>query len=157
MDRTDDGATEQGRRLVELTHDECWALLATSEVGRLGVTSEHYPLVVPVNYAADGEVLVVRTASGPTLDAASSANVTFEVDALDPVTRTGWSVLVRGLAERVTERHRPELVGRTRAAGAQPWAPGERDEWLRILPHRVTGRRVVAAELPPPCEPAGYL
>jgi hypothetical protein len=31
------------------------------------------------------------------------------------------------------------------AAGVEPWPAGERELFLRILPHRVTGRRIKPA------------
>ena len=143
--------------LQVLTAQECYLLLATQQVGRLGVNAEHYPLIFPVNYALDQGVVVIRTHLGTKLAAASHANVTFEVDQIDQLTRTGWSVLVRGLAEEVTAAHRAELVERTRASGVQPWAPGEQGHWLRLIPHAITGRRIVPGELPPAFEAAGYL
>ena len=144
-------------RLRELTSEQCWTLLAAQEVGRLGVTAERYPMIFPVNYAVDHEVIIVRTGPGTKLTAASHANVAFEVDHLDAVTRTGWSVLVLGLAEEVTDQHRQEVLERTLAAGVRAWAPGERDHYLRIIPHRVSGRWIEPGELPPAFEAAGYL
>ena len=66
-------------------------------------------------------------------------------------------MLVRGLAEEVTAAHRAELIERTRASGVQPWAPGEHGHWLRLIPHAITGRRIVPGELPPAFEGAGWL
>lgn len=150
--------SEDGRTLQDLDTAECWRLVGTQQVGRLGVNAEHYPLVLPVNYAvAPGEVLVIRSGPGTKLTAAGHANVTFEVDEIDGFTRTGWSVLVRGLAEEVTAEHRAELVAATRATGVEPWAPGEHEHWIRIIPHKVTGRRIASAELLPAFEDAGYL
>jgi len=64
-------------------------------------------------------------------------------------------VLIRGLAEEVISA--PDRAGRTHATGVEPWAPGEHGHWLRIIPHDVSGRRIVPGELPPPFESAGYL
>ena len=66
-----------------------------------------------------------------------------------PVERaTGWARRLRsGLAEEVGTEHRAELVERTHASGAEPWAPGEHGNWLRIIPHEVTGRRIVPGQL----------
>lgn len=143
--------------LKELPAEECYELLATQEVGRIGVNAEHYPLIIPVNYGVDGTSLVIRTHPGTMLHAASHANVTFETDDIDQRTRSGWSVLVRGLAEEVGAGHGADLVARTHAAGAEPWAPGEHGVWLRVIVHHVTGRRIVPGELPPPVDPRGYL
>ena len=81
------------------------------------------------------------------LAAADHANVTFEVDYIDQQTRSGWSVLVRGLAEGVTSEHRDELVERTKASGVQPWAPGHHGHWMRLISHSISGRRIVPGEL----------
>ena len=137
--------------------DQCYRLLATQQIGRLGVNAEHYPLIFPVNYGLDNGVIVIRTGAGTKLAAADHANVTFEVDEIDQRNRSGWSVLVRGLAEEVTGDHRAEFVRRTHAAGATPWAPGEHGHWLRLIPQHVTGRRIVPGRLPPHFEAAGYL
>lgn len=143
--------------LQELSADDCLVLLATQQVGRLGVVSDGYPVVVPVNYALDHGVVVLRRSAGRTLAALQHANVTLEVDQIDPVTQTGWSVLVKGLAEEVTDRHREDLVASTHRTAAEPWAPGDNDHWVRLIPHGVTGRRLLAAALPPAFESAGYL
>ena len=132
----------EGASLDALSHDECFRLLGTHDVGRLGVYAEHYPLIIPVNYALDDRVLVLRTSPGTKLSALDHANVTFEVDEIDRTARTGWSVLVRGLAEEVTEAHARDLVDRSKRAGVSPWAPGAREHLVRVIPHLVTGRRI---------------
>jgi uncharacterized protein len=136
--------------------DECYRLLATQEIGRIGMNAEHYPLILPVNYAVDGTTLVIRTGTG-TIVRAAHANVTFEVDDIDRQTRSGWSVLVRGQAEEVGDEHRAELVARTHRTGVEPWAPGEHGTWLRVIAHDVSGRRIVPGELPPAVDPRAYL
>jgi nitroimidazol reductase NimA-like FMN-containing flavoprotein (pyridoxamine 5'-phosphate oxidase superfamily) len=151
---TTDAATAS---MQELSLPECYRLLATHEVGRLGVSAEHYPLIIPVNYGLDGSTIVIRTHPGTVLHAASHANVTFEVDDIDRRTRSGWSVLVRGLAEELTAGHHADLVARTHASGTEPWAPGEHGSWLRLIAHHVTGRRIVPGELPPAIDPRAYL
>ena len=136
--------------------DECYRLLGTHEIGRIGVVADHYPLILPVNYRLDGTTVVIRTHAGTILRAAEHANVTFEVDEIDPATRSGWSVLVRASAEEVGEEHPAELVARTVASGVTPWAPGEKGHWMRLIAHDVTGRRIVPGELPD-LDPRGYL
>ena len=74
--------------LAELEAEECYRLLATHELGRVGVNAEHYPLIFPVNYALDRGVIVIRTHPGTMLSAAGHANVTFECQRslnLDPL------------------------------------------------------------------------
>lgn len=154
---TDAGAGEASEPTMHvIASEECYRLLATHEIGRLGVNAQPYPLLFPVNYAIDGTTLVIRTHAGTILGAAEHANVTFEVDEIDRRTRSGWSVLVRGQAEEVGERHRSEIVARTQAAGVEPWAPGEKGHWLRLITHGISGRRIVPGELPG-LDQRGYL
>lgn len=143
--------------VAELSVEQCRALLSTQQVGRLGVVVDGYPVIMPVNYALDHDVVVLRKRTGSTLAALQHANVTLQIDAIDPVTHSGWSVLVRGLAEEVTEQHGSELVARTHATGQAPWAPGDDVHAVRLIPHKITGRRLVGPGLPPAFESAGYL
>jgi nitroimidazol reductase NimA-like FMN-containing flavoprotein (pyridoxamine 5'-phosphate oxidase superfamily) len=143
--------------LEVLDTNECIRLLATQQIGRLGLSGERYPLILPVNYALDRGVIVIRTHTGSTLLTADHTNVTFEVDEIDRRTRSGWSVLVHGLAEEVTEAHRAELVERTRATGVKPWAPGEHGRWMRVVPQEVSGRRIAPGQLPSLFEMSAYL
>ena len=142
---------------AELTVEECRALLGSQQVGRLGVIVDGYPLIMPVNFALDHDVVVLRKRAGSTLAALQHANVTLQIDQIEPVTHSGWSVLVRGLAEEVTPRHGAELVERTHATGHEPWVGGADVHEVRFIPHRITGRRLVGPGLPPAFESAGYL
>ncbi|MGH4010001.1 MAG: pyridoxamine 5'-phosphate oxidase family protein [Pseudonocardiaceae bacterium] len=49
-------AGERGAELQVLSDDDCYRLLATQQIGRLGVNAEHYPLIFPVNYALDPDI-----------------------------------------------------------------------------------------------------
>ncbi|GAA5113102.1 pyridoxamine 5'-phosphate oxidase family protein [Pseudonocardia adelaidensis] len=148
---------ERGAELQVLTTDECYRLLATRQIGRLGVNAEHYPLIIPLNYAVDRDVIVMRMAPGTKLSAVQHANVAFEVDEIDQRTRSGWSVLVRGLAEEITPAHREELVTRTEGTGLTTWAPGEHGHWVRLIPQAISGRRIIPGQLPPAFEASAYL
>ena len=137
--------------------DECRTLLATHQLGRIGLADGAYPLILPVNYVLDGDAVVIRTDSPKITAAADHTRVAFEVDDVDERTRTGWSVLVHALAEEVTGAQRTALVTRMTPSGATPWAPGEHGHWIRLLPKVVTGRRIVPGLLPPPFEQGAYL
>ena len=147
----------EDRSLVVLPADECRRLLATRQLGRIGLAAGPFPLILPVNYVLDGEAVVVRTGSPKIAAAAGYGRVAFEVDDVDERTRTGWSVLVQALAEEVTGARRDELVRRLHAAPGSPWAPGEHGHWIRLIPKVVTGRRIVPGRLPTPFEQGGYL
>jgi hypothetical protein len=64
--------------------------------------------------------------------------VAFEIDAIDVPGRQGWSVLVQGPAHHVSGDERESAE----RAGVEPWPAGDRELFIRIIPTRVTGRRI---------------
>ena len=105
------------------------------------------PLIRPVNYVFDerSQSIVFRTADGPGLhQLLASRKGAFEVDRIDLQSRTGWSVLVRGVAEEITD---PSELQRLERAPLDPWAPGERPHWVRIRAWTVSGRRILEPEV----------
>jgi nitroimidazol reductase NimA-like FMN-containing flavoprotein (pyridoxamine 5'-phosphate oxidase superfamily) len=148
--------TASDRAFEVLSAAECRRLLATRQLGRIGLTGVRFPLILPVNYALDGDVIVVRTDSRSILAAIDHGRVAFEVDEIDERTRSGWSVLAQAVAQEVTALDRDDLLARTRASGVEPWAPGDRGHWIRLVPLHLTGRRVVPGQLPPPFEEGSY-
>jgi uncharacterized protein len=129
------------RCLDILGREECMRLLATDEIGRLAVVVANTPLVVPVNYALDGEAVVFRTDPGTKFDKGPRARASFEVDCFDRIERTGWSVVATGRLEEVT-RFDVATFERVRRLDIDPWAGGEKAHWMRLVPDRVTGRRL---------------
>ena len=69
------------------------------------------------------------------------SHAAFEVDSFDRVCRSGWSVLVTGHLEEVSWYQARDME-RVQALLVEPWAPGERNLWLRLRPSFVTGRIV---------------
>ncbi|MDX6287113.1 MAG: hypothetical protein QOG53_2598 [Frankiales bacterium] len=122
---------------IVLTRSECEALLRSAVVGRVAFTDGALPQVLPVNYTMDGTAVVFRTtANGRLAACCRDAVVAFEVDEIDPSTQCGWSVLIVGDAIAVTEQSE---VARARQLPFAPWADGERDHYIRIVPGIVTG------------------
>ena len=100
-------------------------------------------MIRPVNYAFDDETqsVVFRSALGSKLrDGLSSGNAAFEIDGGDAVERTGWSVIIVGEAEEVTD---PAEIARLEDFGLDPWAPGIKTHWVRIRATSASGRRIV--------------
>ncbi|MFF7969871.1 pyridoxamine 5'-phosphate oxidase family protein [Streptomyces sp. NPDC007905] len=127
-------------RLAELSERECRELMATHGVGRIAVTGEGAPVVVPVNYSVVDVTIVFRTTQGSVATQGLDREVAFEIDRVDDALSQGWSVLVRGTARAVTD---PDEVGHlAEHAYSTPWAGGERDLWMRIEPAAYTGRRI---------------
>jgi uncharacterized protein len=130
--------------LQELEPEECLRLLATVPVGRVGVTIDALPAVLPVNFLVTGGAVVFATVPGTKLDAATAgAVVAFEADSYGTADSPGgWSVLVRGIAREVTDAAEIESA---RALPFDSWAwDGAADRYVRIEPTVVTGRRIVA-------------
>lgn len=132
---------------------ECLRLLADQKVGRLGFVVDGQPMVVPVNYGLHGDVILFRTGEGSKLEAVPGAKVAFEVDQIDDQLSTGWSVVVQGTAEEITEDEDwfAELLRR----GAAPtWLPAPVGHYVRIKPTLISGRRLPSnvphAPGPPP-------
>lgn len=131
--------------LEVLSRDECLALLGTASVGRIAYARpDEPPIVVPVNYALDGEVIVFRSDPGAKVTALREELASFQVDWFDPLHRTGWSVLIQGFAYETSAAK----------VSLDPWDGGPKEHWLRVYPGVITGRRLTLAlaEL----DPRGY-
>ena len=129
--------------LVELDRDECLRLLGTATVGRVVVvTSGGTPVIRPVNYVLDGasRSVVFRCAEGTKLvSLLHAAHAWFEVDDIDPVRRTGWSVIVAGVTEAVT---RPDELRRLDGLPLDSWFSSPGAVWIRVRARVVSGRLV---------------
>ncbi len=132
-----------------LDREQCVRLLATQSVGRVVVIDHGRPHIVPVNYALDGDAIVFRTAVGTKLDAASRSEVAFEVDSLDPINHTGWSVVVHGWAQEVTAYDDPALLARVNDLVLEAWAEFDKPYIVRVVGQTITGRRVAPRHRPP--------
>ena len=135
--RARESATDH-RDLVVLTIDECNDRIMQAPVGRVAFMSKGDPLVLPVNHAFVNGSIVFRTSIGEKLAAADRrAPVSFEVDGWDVSGRSGWSVVVRGTAERVDDAQEVEELENL---GLVSWASPNAAKWIRIRPTEITGR-----------------
>jgi nitroimidazol reductase NimA-like FMN-containing flavoprotein (pyridoxamine 5'-phosphate oxidase superfamily) len=128
-----------------LDSDECRRLLRDNDIGRVAVVIGATPMILPVNYALDGEDIVIRTIPGSRLDV-GQGHAAFEVDSFDRDTQSGWSVLVTGHLEEVN-CYNTKGMERVQSLAVRPWAKGERNLWLRLRPGFITGR-VIRPESP---------
>jgi nitroimidazol reductase NimA-like FMN-containing flavoprotein (pyridoxamine 5'-phosphate oxidase superfamily) len=123
-----------------LGQQECSELLLAAPLGRIVFTQHALPAIQPVNFAVDGEDIIIRTASGSRLSAATANSVVaFEIDDFDRDRHCGWSVVIIGQARRVSD---PAEIAALSSLALEPWAPGSRDQFIRIRPEIVTGRRI---------------
>jgi hypothetical protein len=128
--------------LEVVPYDECITFLAKEVVGRLAWVRHGSPVVVPVNYAWDGEAVVIRIDPSAKLHDLTQGEVAFEIDAIDREQHTGWSVLVVGMADEVDPKQWPASATHPDALELRPWPAGPKDRWLRLVPRAVTGRRL---------------
>ncbi|MER5352130.1 pyridoxamine 5'-phosphate oxidase family protein [Kitasatospora sp. NPDC002551] len=126
--------------LMPLSEPECWVLVGTHGVGRVGLPGTPAPVVLPVNYLVDGRTIVYHTSPRSAAAAADGSPVSFQADHIDDRLSEGWSVLMLGAAHRIDDAGEERRLARL--PGATPWAGGDRPLWLRIRPDEVTGRRL---------------
>ncbi|MFI9786355.1 pyridoxamine 5'-phosphate oxidase family protein [Kitasatospora sp. NPDC051984] len=127
--------------LGELTVPECWSRLGTGGLGRLARTGPDGPVVRPVGYLVHDRTILYRTnpdgalAPGAGGEAKTGGEAAFEADRAGADLHEGWSVLIIGPLEYVTD---PALL----AELPQPPAHGR---WVRLTPDTVTGRTIRTA------------
>jgi nitroimidazol reductase NimA-like FMN-containing flavoprotein (pyridoxamine 5'-phosphate oxidase superfamily) len=133
------------RMITALDEAECLRLITPGGIGRIAYQSRFGPAVLPVNYKLHEGAVVFRTAQHSALDedlqtgiANAEYLVAFEIDDIDIPGRQGWSVLIQGSAHHVTEAERASAE----RSGVQAWPTGERELFVRIVPSRITGRRI---------------
>ncbi|GAC48610.1 pyridoxamine 5'-phosphate oxidase family protein [Gordonia aichiensis] len=123
--------------IQELSADEAWALLATSDVGRIALSVGGQPDIFPINYfAGDGRVLM-RTAEGTKLaELAVNGKVAFEADAYDA--DGGWSVVVKGSARVLSTGAE---IAKADEAPLRPLIPTLKYNYIEIVPDEISARR----------------
>jgi nitroimidazol reductase NimA-like FMN-containing flavoprotein (pyridoxamine 5'-phosphate oxidase superfamily) len=135
-----------GRLMEELDEAECLRLISPGGIGRIAYAGRHGLTVLPVNYALHEGTIVFRTVHGSPTDEDlrtgiedAEYKVAFEIDEVDVAGKEGWSVLVQGSAHHVSTAAERASV---QEAGVEAWPGGGRDHFLRVIPTRITGRRI---------------
>jgi uncharacterized protein len=129
-------------RFEHLSRDECLELLTAKKVGRVAYCEPYGPVVLPVNYTVRSQSIIFRTKAASRLARSmNDAKASFQVDEIDDFLQAGWSVLVVGVAQWVIDTEElSDLWWDQRQP--QPWAEGERNAFVRLVPSAITGRRV---------------
>ncbi len=132
------------RELKTLSRAESLDLLVTTWIGRVIMTSNAMPTAMPVNFVLDDGAIVFRSGPGIKLTAAETGTVVaFEADYFDPELHMGWSVLVTGVARRVTD---PAEIRHAESLDIPTWVePTSEWGYARIETGVVSGRRLVPA------------
>lgn len=132
--------------VLTITEAECAQFLAESTLGRLGVIVDGRPEIFPVNHVFDGERGQVAFPTNAMTKLHAALNwpyVAYEVDAMDSLDSSGWSVLVVGHAEEVTDA---DDIARLSAQRTAVWRADDRVHWIRIVPEKITGRRILGPD-----------
>jgi uncharacterized protein len=128
-------------RSRELSYDECRELLARGEVGRVAICGPRGPFILPVNYVLHGEAVVFRTSPYGSLGRlAPNQQIAFEVDELDPKTKSGQSVVATGRGEMLDDRQ--DLAEIRALEDPTSWDSGAKLLYVRLAWNELTGRRV---------------
>ncbi|MDE3722283.1 MULTISPECIES: pyridoxamine 5'-phosphate oxidase family protein [Nocardiopsis] len=135
-----DGDDHAGFTILE--RQTCFNLVATRDIGRIAFTIEGdaAPTVLPVNYALVNDTILLRSTLAGTVMRYARGYASFQVDHFDDERREGWSVLFTGRCRWV--RDTGELSRIPQGRLPVPWAEGPRDQILKIVPGRVTGRQI---------------
>ena len=134
---------KQDRNGLEILHrDECRVLLGTQVIGRIGVTVNALPVVLPVNYQLfDGQLIIQTERETRLADATHDTVVAFEVDSVEADGSSGWSVVITGIANEVTH---PDIIAQLRRLPFTRWVRNEHDRYVNISLDLMSGRRITA-------------
>lgn len=129
-----------------LSAQRCLDLIGKGGLGRISfvIPGDAAPTVLPVNFAVLNDVVVFRTAPFGVIAQNAEGHVAFQVDHIDPVRHEGWSVLITGRTHWIRDPLELRDIRQVRAI--RPWAGGERDTYLKIMPTRISGRWLPSAD-----------
>ena len=133
-------------RIEELTEQECLTLIAGGGIGRIAYAGRYGQTVLPVNYELLDNTIVFRTGEDSPLEEDlqtgirhAEFQVAFEIDEINVAEKDGWSVLIQGPAHHIDSDAERAAARQT---GVQPWSGGAKEHSIRIVPTRITGRRI---------------
>ena len=139
----------------DMTRAEMEALLGSARYGRLGVSRDGHPYVVPMHYAFDGRDLYFLTTEGTKTEyIAANREVCFQVEEVEDAARRR-SVMPTGRAERLTapeeteramqliSERNPALAPAINRTKIGPWTRLSHVVIFRIRAEALYGRKTV--------------
>lgn len=130
------------RRVVTVDYHRCEDLLRTGSVAYVALAAPDGPHVYPVSYRYHDHGVVFRTSTHSILGRlAIGQPAAVQVTDLDATSRSGWSVLVRGRSQMITDP--AQLVALWSADELQPWVDGYRAVFIKIPATQLSGRDFV--------------
>lgn len=105
-------------------------------MGRIALRAADEVDIFPINYHADGETILFRTAPGTKLlELTVHDKVAFEIDGHTET--AAWSVVVKGIPRQLESGDEIEAA---ESAPLHPWIPTLKYRFVRITPTDITGR-----------------
>ncbi|WP_087131673.1 pyridoxamine 5'-phosphate oxidase family protein [Microbacterium esteraromaticum] len=133
---TADSSWEDRPPSRSMSETECWERIANAPYGRIAARAAEEIDIFPVNHAIDNGCIVFRTAPGTKLiELTIHRSIVFQIDGYDE--HVAFSVIAKGYAEEVTNAAQIEALDKLEL---RPWAPEEKDRWVRLTPKLVSGR-----------------
>jgi hypothetical protein len=127
----------QNANTRELSDDECWAVLGDSGIGHLALRAHPVGVdIVPINYLITGRQLFFR--SGPGAKLKNLVQHPYVAVQIERLQEGEWfSVVLKGKAMRLASDADIERSG---VLGLAPAQPGDKFNYVQIIPDAVTGR-----------------
>lgn len=126
-----------------LTRDESLHLLGSITLGRVVFTHLALPAIRPVYHLVEGDRIIIRAHLGAAIAAAGTPAggtvVAYEADMINPLDHLGWSVVVVGRAQNLSDA---EADTRYRKVLPQ-WTAGSPDDIIVIQADLVDGFRLI--------------
>lgn len=138
---------EGDRQMRLMTRQQALDKLASAPFGRVVFTEHAMPALRQVNHLIDHGRIIIRSHPDSAItgraDQGRGSVVLYEADDIDPLTRTGWSVTVTGLARRIEDpvraAHYKELL--------HPWVAGNMSVVISIDAEIVSGFELTGSEI----------
>jgi len=124
---------------VILSRQQCLARLSSRGVGRVGVSMDALPVILPVQFRVVDDSILFATTRNTRLDTATTgAVIAFQADAYDATDDVWWSVLLQGKATSVGE---PEDEAGIGPPTSGLWSSsGAESRFLRLGTDNMRGR-----------------
>jgi hypothetical protein len=133
-----------GHGLELLDEEACVELLRTSALGRVALTHEALPIILPVAFSFLDRDLIFAVGPGVLARAAENSQIVcFEADWADAGFLNAWNVSVIGPLSTVTD---PTEVARAQELPLGPW-PTASASFVKLAPGIYSGRRRFARSL----------
>jgi hypothetical protein len=124
---------------VTLSARQSMDLLRRAHIGRIGLNIDALPVIEPVTYTISNGEISLLTQREPRLSAAASNTViAFQADGLSGQNEPGWTVLVQGRSEAITDQR--DITRIHSLIGEPPGVRVDDTQAFRIRPERVSGR-----------------